>query len=57
MKDENSGIATEEFLGLELKLYSLLGNNNNKHRKSNKTHNEYKDKCLWHLMNNVQNKE
>ena len=34
MKDENSGIATEEFLGLELKLYSLLGNNNNKHKKS-----------------------
>ena len=67
MKDETGGVAIEEFVGLNPKMYSFLVNNY-EHKKAkcvNKNvvvtigHNAYKDvllnnKCIRHSMNRMQ---
>ena len=71
MKDETAGVATEEFSGLNTKMYSYLVDGNSKHKNAkdpNKnsvatiSHNEYIDvllnkKCLRHSMNRIQRKD
>ena len=71
MKDETTGIAIEEFVGLKLKMYSYLANDNSEHEKvkgvnRNVVATEYKDeyedvlwnkKCLRHLVNKIQIKD
>ena len=68
MKDETSGAAIEEFVGLKPKMYSLLVDDSSEHKNAkdvNKnvvamiSHNEYKDdllnnKCLRHSINSIQ---
>ena len=65
IKDETTGVAIEEFVGLKPKMYSYLVNDNSEHKKAKGvnrnvvatiSHNEYKDvllnnKCLRHSMN------
>ena len=69
MKHETGCVATEEFVGLEWKMYSFLVDNS-EHKKAkcvNKnvvatiSHNEDKDallnnKCIRHSMNRIQSK-
>ena len=64
MKDETTGVAMEEFVGIKPKMYLYLVDDNSEHKKAkgiNKNgfativHNEYKDlllnkKCLRHSM-------
>ena len=70
MKDETADVAIEEFFGLKPKMYSILVDDSNEHKKAkgvNKnvvakiSHNEYKDvllnnKCLRHSINRIQTK-
>ena len=70
IKGETRGVASEEFVGLKPKIYSLLVEDNSEHKKANGVnrnvvaiinHNEYKDvllnnKCLRHSMNRIQSK-
>ena len=70
MKDETADVAIEEFFGLKTKMYSILVDDSNEHKKAkgvNKnvvatiSHNEYKDvllnnKCLRHSINRIQTK-
>ena len=67
MKDETTGVAIKEFVGLKPKMYSFLVDKSSEHKKAkcvNKnvvvtiSHNEYKDvllknKCLRHSMNRM----
>ena len=62
MKDKTAGVAIEEFVGFEPKMYSFLVEDNSKHKKAKGvnwnvvatiSHNEFKDlllnnKCLRH---------
>ena len=71
MKDERTGVAIEEFVGLKPKMYSYLVNDNSEHKRAKVvnrnivaiiSHNEYKDvllnkKCLRHSMNGNQSKD
>ena len=71
MKDETSGVATEEFVRLKPKMYSFLVNGNSEHKKAKGvnenvvaaiSHNEYKDvlsikNCLRHSAKRVQSKD
>ena len=71
MKDETAGVAIEEFVRVNQKIYLYLVDDNNEHKKTkdvNKNivatigHNEYKDvlwnkKCLGHSMNGIQSKD
>ena len=71
IKDETTGVAIEEFVGLKPKMYSYLVNDNSEHKKAKGvnrnvvatiSHNEYKDvllnkKCLRHSMNRIQSKD
>ena len=71
MKDETGGVAIEEFVRLNSKMYSFLVDDNSKHEKAeivNKNfvatiiHNEYKNvllnnKYLRHLMIRIQSKD
>ena len=68
MKDETAGVAIEEFVGLKLKLYWYLVDDNSEHKKEKGvnrnvvatiSHNEYEDillskKSLRHSMNRFQ---
>ena len=70
MKGDTGGVAIEEFVGLNPKMYSFLVDNS-EHKKAkgvNKnvvvaiSHNEYKDvllnnKCIRHSMNRIQSKD
>ena len=70
MKDETSGVAIEEFVGLKPKMYSYLVDYNSEHKKAKGvnrnviaaiSHNEYKDvllnkKCLRQSINRIQSK-
>ena len=70
MKNETADVAIEEFFGLKPKMYSILVDDSNEHKKAkdvNKnvvatiSHNEYKDillnnKCLRHSINRIQTK-
>ena len=71
MKDEASGIAIEEFVGLKPITYSFLVDDNGEHKKTKGRnwnvagtiiHNEYKDillnnKCIRHSMHRIQSKD
>ena len=71
MKDETTGVAIEEFVGLKPKMYLYLVGDNTEHKKAkgvNKnivvaiSHNEYKGvllnkKCLRYSMNTIQSKD
>ena len=71
MKDETAGVAIEDFVGLNPKMYSYLVDDNNEHKKAkgiNKnvvatiSHNEYKNvllnkKFLRHSINRIQSKD
>ena len=71
MKDETAGVAVEDFVGLNPKMYSYLVDDNNEHKKAkgiNKnvvatiSHNEYKNvllnkKFLRHSINRIQSKD
>ena len=71
MKDETAGVAIEEFVGLNPKMYSYLVNDNRDHEKAKGvnrnvvatiSHNEYKGvllnkKCLRHSLNSIQSKD
>ena len=71
MKDETAGVAIEEFVGLNPKMYSYLVNDNSKHKKAKGvnrnvfvtiSHDEYKDvslnkKYLRNSVNRIQNKD
>ena len=71
MKGETVSVAIEEFVGLTLKMYSFLVDDNSEHKKAKGvnrnvvaiiSHNEYKDlplnnKCLRHSMNTIQSKD
>ena len=62
MKDEITGVAIEEFVGLKPRMYSYLVDDNSEHKQAKKvnknivatiSHNKYKDvllnkKCLKH---------
>ena len=70
-KDETAGVVIKEFFGLNPKMYSYLGTDNNEHKKAKEvnrnvvgtiSHNEYKDfllnkKCLRHSMNRTQSED
>ena len=66
MKNETGGVAIEESVGLKLKMYSLLVDNNehkkrkgvNRNAVATIDHNEYNDlllnkKCIRHSMNRI----
>ena len=71
MKDETGGVASEEFVGLNPKMYLFLVEHNSEHKKAKGvnrnvvatiSHKEYKDvllntKCLRHSMNRIQSKD
>ena len=71
MKDETTGVAIEECIGLNPTMHSYLVDDNSEHKKVkgiNKdvvatiSHNEYKDallnkKCMRHSMNRIQSKD
>ena len=71
VKDETTGVAIEEFIGLKPKMYSSVADDNSQHKKTKGidknavvtiSHNEYKDvllskKCLIHSMNRIQSKD
>ena len=71
MKDETTGVAIEEFVGLKPKMYSYLVDDKSEQKKAkgvNKnvaatiSDNEYKDvllnkKCFRHSMNRIQSKD
>ena len=71
MKDETAGVAIEEFLGFNPKMYSHLvnakselkkGKSVNKNVVATMSHNEYKDvllskKCLTRSINRIQSKD
>ena len=71
MKDEATGAAIEEFVGLKPKMYPYLVDDNSEHKKAKDmnrnvaatiSHIEYKDvllnkKCLRHLLNRSQSKD
>ena len=68
MKDDTTGVAIEEFVGLKSNMYSYLIDHNseqktakglNRHIVATISHNEYKDfllnkKCLRHSINKIQ---
>ena len=71
MKDETSGVAIEEFVGLKPKVYSIWVDDSGDHRKAKGmdkniveriSHSEYKDvwqnrKYLRHSMNRIQSED
>ena len=71
MKDEAAGAAIEEFIGLKLKMYWYLVNDNSEHKKAKGVntnviaticHNEHKNvllnkKCLRNSMKRIQSKD
>ena len=70
MKNENTGVAIQEFVVLKPKMYLPLIDNNSEHKKAKGvnrnvatiSHNEYKDvllnnKCLSYSMNRIQSKD
>ena len=71
IKDETTGVAIEEFVGLKPKMYSYLVNDNSEHKKAKgvnrnvvatKSHSEYRDvllnkKYLRHSINSIQSKD
>ena len=71
MKDETAGVAIEEFVRLQPKMYLYLADDISDHKMAKginknfvatKSHNKYKDfllnkKCLRHSMNRIRSKE
>ena len=67
MKDETTGVAIEEYVGLRPKMYQYLADDNNEHKKEKDvninvvatiSHNKYNDallnkKCLRHSTNRI----
>ena len=67
MKDETSGVAREEFVGLKLKMYPVLEDDNNEYGKAKGVHRNvvatrshnvlFNNKYLRHSMNRNQSKD
>ena len=71
VKDETSGVVTEEFVGMKAKVYLFLIDDNSEHKIANGgnrnvnttiNYKKYKNvllnnKCFRHLLNRIQNKD
>ena len=71
VRDETDGVPVEDFVGLKTKMYTILVDNSNEHKKPkcvNKnvavtiSHNEYinvllSNKCIRHSINRIQSKD